>query len=201
MAQRLKEEVLQRIAAAATEAFATLGFEQARLSDIAQAAGISTGNLYRYYGSKEALFLDVVPRAKAARFVRLLRARVRAIPEAPRWRTQTPAQSAEAAALLRFIIEERQVVLILLAGSAKSPLAHVRELVTRYFEDMAHGFALRARGAGREVPRFVLRQVFVATLDMIVAILRGAAGAAEIERAFEAFWRYQLTGLQALLEP
>lgn len=204
MAQRLKEEVQLRIGAAALHVFAGQGFEQAKLAAIARDAGVSTGNLYRYYGSKEALFLDVVPRDQAARFLRLLRARVRAIPAADRWAVQTARHNPEAQALLRFIVEQREVVLVLLAGAAESPLAHVRGLVERYFEDMANGLAQGLRGPGRraprEVPRVVLRQVFVATLDMIVAILREAKDGAAIEQAFEAFWRYQLNGLQALLQ-
>jgi AcrR family transcriptional regulator len=46
----------ERILAAATEVFSTRDYTQARLADIAAAAGINQALVVRYYGSKDRLF-------------------------------------------------------------------------------------------------------------------------------------------------
>ena len=48
------------IIAAATAEFAAAGFENARLEDIAQRAGVAKGTLYLYYADKAALFKAAV---------------------------------------------------------------------------------------------------------------------------------------------
>ncbi|XKE44900.1 TetR/AcrR family transcriptional regulator [Halomonas organivorans] len=201
MPQTLKTAVRTRILAAAAEAFAREGFAAARLTDIAAEAGVSTGNLYRYYPNKAALFEAVVPRDVAARLLRLMRARVRELGTLADWRSATAPGSARAEALLAFWIERRLPVVILLAGAQGSSLAHVRPLIVRELTRLADAYVASqpaGEGAG-PVPRVVLVQLFSSTLDMIVAILRSYDDAAEIRAAFEAFWRYQLAGLEALL--
>ncbi|ATJ84087.1 TetR/AcrR family transcriptional regulator [Halomonas beimenensis] len=201
MPQTLKTAVRTRILAAAAEAFARDGFAAARLTDIAAEAGVSTGNLYRYFPNKAALFDAVVPRDVAARLLRLMRARVRELGTLADWRSATAPGSARAEALLAFWIERRLPVVILLAGAQGSSLAHVRPLIVRELTRLADAYVASqtaGEGAG-PVPRAVLVQLFSSTLDMIVAILRLHDDAGEIRAAFEAFWRYQLAGLEALL--
>jgi TetR/AcrR family transcriptional repressor of uid operon len=48
-------ERLTRIVEAAQRAFVRLGFHAATMSQVAEEAGMSAGNLYRYFASKEAL--------------------------------------------------------------------------------------------------------------------------------------------------
>jgi AcrR family transcriptional regulator len=56
-------ERLDAIVAAATGVFAEVGYRRTQMSDIARAAGISSGSLYNYVQSKEALFALVLERA------------------------------------------------------------------------------------------------------------------------------------------
>jgi AcrR family transcriptional regulator len=51
-----------RLLASAEEAFATRGYEGARIADIAKAAGCSTGAVYFRFKDKEALFAGIVER-------------------------------------------------------------------------------------------------------------------------------------------
>lgn len=55
--QELRREELH---ARASEVFASRGFAATRISDIARAAKISQGLLYRYFPSKDALFVEIV---------------------------------------------------------------------------------------------------------------------------------------------
>jgi AcrR family transcriptional regulator len=200
VAQRLKESIRQSILTAASEAFARDGYRCTRLQDVALAAGIATGNLYRYFEDKDALFHAVVPRTLAARLLCLLRSRVRELGVVPDWTMMTAGRSGRADALLEFFVEHRVPALIILAGAEGSELAHVRPLVIRQLTRLATAY-LRKRDVKPEtvVPHAVLVQIFVNTVDMIVAILRSYDDRVKIQSAFAAFWRYQLSGLQALL--
>src|SRR5271165_8979 len=44
------------IAGAATQAFGRLGYKRTRMADVAANAGLSSGSIYTYVASKEALF-------------------------------------------------------------------------------------------------------------------------------------------------
>jgi TetR/AcrR family fatty acid metabolism transcriptional regulator len=50
----------QRILAAARRRFETYGYRRTSIAEIARAAGIAVGTIYRYFPGKEAVFLAVV---------------------------------------------------------------------------------------------------------------------------------------------
>lgn len=60
---RIPEEKQRRILDAAVAEFAANGFPRANINVIAQKAGISIGAMYKYFGSKEDLFLTIIERA------------------------------------------------------------------------------------------------------------------------------------------
>jgi AcrR family transcriptional regulator len=59
-----------RLRAAASEAFAELGWQATRVEDIVRRAGVSHGTFYTYYENKAAVLDDLV-RSSQAEFVRL----------------------------------------------------------------------------------------------------------------------------------
>ena len=64
--QVLKESVKQRILSAAIDEFFENGYQKANLRRIAESAGITVGNIYRYFENKEALFNAVLMPAQIA---------------------------------------------------------------------------------------------------------------------------------------
>jgi AcrR family transcriptional regulator len=65
----------ESIVAAAERAFVRFGFHAATMQQVAEEAGMSAGNLYRYFPSKEAIVEDLCARDQAERrevFARLL---------------------------------------------------------------------------------------------------------------------------------
>ena len=202
MAQRLKDDVRQRLVDAALDAFVLSGWRGARLADIAAAAGVSTGNVYRYFPDKDAVLAAAVPPALAAGLLRLLRRRVRDLATLDDWRRANVDGNPSVDALLDFWIANRRAVIVLLGRADGSPLGHVRPLVAAELTRMAARWQ-RAH-TDRPVPpetRFVLRRIFEGTVEMIVAILAEHEDPAAIREAFRAFWRFQLAGLQSLLAP
>ena len=180
MPQRLKDDVRDRILAAAARTFAARGYLQATLADIARDADVVPSNIYKYYGNKQALFDAVVTPALAARLFRLLRARLREFDTLGGWSDAHADGSAHARALLDFWVEHR--------------------LMAQEMTRQAARF-VRRQTAAEPDPHFdmVLRQVFANTVAMIAAILERYASAADIAKAFATFWTYQLAGLEALV--
>ncbi len=66
MAQVLKEEIRNKILLEARSEFYQLGYQVATLRSIASKAGITVGNLYRYYEGKEHLYEASVQEAYQA---------------------------------------------------------------------------------------------------------------------------------------
>jgi len=62
MARRRPPQRLDELMAAATRVFSTMGYRRAQMADVARELGVSTGTLYLYAESKEALFDLVVRR-------------------------------------------------------------------------------------------------------------------------------------------
>ena len=60
MAQKLKEETRAAILSAAKEEFEEKGYEDASMRSIANKAGITVGNIYRYFDNKEDLHKHIL---------------------------------------------------------------------------------------------------------------------------------------------
>ncbi|MDR0530863.1 MAG: TetR/AcrR family transcriptional regulator [Oscillospiraceae bacterium] len=69
--QNLPAEKQARILRAAGEEFALRGFENAKMSAIARAAGVSVGSLYKYFDHKQDMYLHVI-RSSIAEMEQLL---------------------------------------------------------------------------------------------------------------------------------
>lgn len=61
MAQYKKDEIKEKIDSSALKVFAEKGYNGTKISDIAANAGISVGNIYRYYKNKEEIFYSILP--------------------------------------------------------------------------------------------------------------------------------------------
>ncbi len=57
---RIPAEKRERVIATAVREFANRGFDNANINTIAEQAGISVGSMYKYFDSKESLFLTAI---------------------------------------------------------------------------------------------------------------------------------------------
>lgn len=197
MAQSLKPELRERLLEAAAALFAEAGYQRATMAAIAERAGVSTGNVYRYFENKDALFYQVVSDEFVQRFLRLLKRRVGTLLAAPDLVRLDPSARDDGEALLRFWIEHRLQVIIVLdraQGSAHEPF--VERFVEALLKPSLTQLTTGERGAQQAaLVRFLLGNVFRNTVRVIVSILESYRDEAEIRRAFEGFWSYQLAGL------
>lgn len=195
MPQVLKQEVRERILAAALAAFARRGFSATTMSAIARDADMAVANLYRYYPSKEQLFTAAVPPAVVARFERLLERSVQA--HARLIGFAGPNDDTAAAELLQFWIDHRLAVVVLLdraQGSVHE--AFSERFVERLFEStLAEIRSARPGAVVTREARLVLRQIFENTRRMIAVLLESCVDEAALRRAVAAFRSYQLGGI------
>ena len=202
MPQVLKDDVQAGIAAAATRVFAQRGYAAATMAGIAAAAGVSTGNVYRYYESKDVLFDDVVSERFVRTFAGLIRRRVRALDGVADVRTLEPSHLYHLASedLLRFCIENRLRVVILLGRAAGSRHAGFAE---RTVQDLialaiAHFRALDPRLEVTRARRFALLHIYRSFVGAMVTVLASFTDPVAIRALIGDYTRYHLAGLQEL---
>lgn len=199
MAQSLKPELRTRLLEVAERAFAEAGYQGATVAGIAARAEVSTGNVYRYFANKDVLFEEVVSPEFAARFLRLLKRRLGSLLQASELTRLDAEAQADGEALLRFWVENRLKVIILLDrahGSLHAPFAE------QFVEALLRpSLAKLSADAGAPLPpvvKLLLLNIFRNTRSVIVAILESYAEETAIRHAFQGFWSYQLAGLAGL---
>lgn len=204
MPQHLKDDVREGIRHAALEVFAAEGYRAAKMSDIAERAGVATGNVYRYFENKEALFADVVPDSLVRELLALVRARVGSlsgVTDVGTLRADAPFFRVTEE-LLRFSAEHRLEVVVLLGRSQGS---RHEGTAARLVDELvglasAHVRSVRkAAAAPSAATRHVLERVYRNLIDSFVDVLSSFDDEATIREAVVAYSRYHLAGLKGLL--
>ncbi len=204
MAQVLKAETRERIAAAALEVFATRGYPAASMAEIARRAGCATGNLYRYHASKRELFRALVGPDLAERFADLARRMIRSLDGVD----DLGALAADAPYFLlseealAFCVANRRAVVILLAraqGTEHEGFGerHVERMVRLSLEHVA---SLGRAPRDEALLGFTLRQIHRGVLETLVTILARFEAEEAIRGAIRSFTAYHLAGLRNLFQ-
>jgi len=195
MPQTLKNEVRERIVRGAETVFAERGYRSASVAQIAAAAGLSTGNVYRYFAGKRALFESVVDPEFVREFDRRLDRRVGELANTDLINLGPEARAADLA-MLRFWFEHRLRVVVLLDRADGSPYEGFGERFVARLVELATGQLERQTGAPLpDAARLMLEPIFQTSRRSVVAILQTYETERELFTAFEAFRSFQLAGL------
>lgn len=205
MPQVRKDDVEQRIRRAALELFAERGYAAASVAEIAERAGVSAGNVYRYFPGKERLFDVVIDDGLVRRFRRLLRRLVRALePSAPGAFAEADDAPWRRASeeLMAFVVAHRRAVVVMLGRAGGSRLEGLRQDTVRELVSLAlvHARGRRARAEPNRTERFVLQRIHEGYVDGWVAILATYAEPRLLREAAGAYATYHLRGLAAFFE-
>jgi AcrR family transcriptional regulator len=217
MAQRPKEEIRSRILTHATATFAERGFVGTTIAEIARRAGVSTGNVYSYLPSKEALFAEVVPPAVLAELRTLLAERLAAATHTTTFgsaRSRAGASTTTAAPhtlastrLLSFVVAHRLPVGIALVRAQGSPSPHAtftesllgQLLVAAETWAQTASFGPSPRPGAVTIDAhaaFALRRIYGDLLRGTGELLLAFADEAALRRAVTDLDAYHLAGLQ-----
>jgi len=204
MAQYLKQDVRDRILDAAVRSFAESGYVAATMRQIAKAAGLSSGNVYRYFGGKEDLFAAALPTNFLTTFDSLVRRRVRSLRGVRDVASLAPNADFYLVSeeLLRFCIDYRLRVVVLLSRSSGSVHASFGERMVRQLVNMAVEHA-RSIGHGRRLTapeRFALEQIYRNFVVAMAQILTNYDDESRIRSSLRRFERYHLAGLKSFFE-
>jgi AcrR family transcriptional regulator len=200
MTQFLKEEVRQAILEAGRDVFAQKGYAEATVAEIARAARVSTGNIYRYFENKDVLFDEVVPKAWVKEFRGLLRERMRAARGIDGRAASLGAAHVDAVERsLAFTIAHRREVVILLEKARGSRYEKVRGEVVSELVALAVDHAASLTPPRRVTPtmRFALDRIYEGLVTTSVMILVEYRSEEAVREAVADFGRYHLAGLSS----
>ncbi|SMF03116.1 TetR/AcrR family transcriptional regulator [Desulfovibrio gilichinskyi] len=201
MVQVLKDSVREQIFIAAEEQFAKVGFKKATMGAIAQAAGVATGTIYKYFKTKKELFQLIITDDFVEEFSSLTRNRVAAFAQSEGLSLGQSAMTGEAGELFRFWIRNRRKVIIILARAEGSK--H-EKFAQKYILNMTAQTIEQARQQFPEMNitntfRFMVNKILTESVRGIVAILDNFEDEKAICEAFAASTTYQLAGINAFI--
>lgn len=185
--QRPKEHVRARFIEAALASFAEVGYETTTMAAVAERAGSSVGNLYKYFDSKEALFAAAVPEELVVQIRRLTRARIEALGTLRDIQLVPPDARYHVLAgeLLDLCLANRHAVVILLGRPEGTPFASFREDFTTRLVEWALDYVKGAWPAIRPTVeiRFALKTIY---RNYLAALADAFVTFSEVDRIREA---------------
>jgi AcrR family transcriptional regulator len=197
MVQVPKDHVREAFVAAAAEAFAELGYAATSMAAVAERAGSSVGNLYKYFGGKQQLFEAAVPAELVQELQRRTRARMRALGAHKDVRELPPGAEYHALAgeLLDYCLQHRAAVVVVLARAEGTPFASFAPAFVEKLVEWALDYARVPYPALKATPelRFVLRHVYASYVQAMAETLQKFPNEARA-RAVIALLTYQHQG-------
>ena len=202
MAQVPKEHVRQGFVTAAAETFAELGFEATTMAAVAERAGSSVGNLYKYFASKQQLFDAAVPPELVQELTRRTRARIRALGSVKDVRDAGAEYHVLADDLVDFGLSHRTAIVIVLTRAEGTPFADFSETFVEKLTDWALEYARVTYPQLDPSPlfRFVLRRAYHAFVASLAAALQQFPDDADARAAIGLFTTQHQAGLKRLFE-
>ncbi len=168
------------------------------MADIARRAGISTGNIYRYFPDKQALIAAALPPAFVAECRSRLRARV-ASAFGQRDPSADPRRDALSEAMIDWALEHRERMVILLRNPRGTPHEDFLEGTVQHLVQLAEKYA-RSIDAPRSTPdrRRALRLIYESLLRTFATLLAEEPVDRSFRAALDRYLVYHLHGLQGL---
>ena len=202
MVQILKDSVKKQISDAAERMFAKVGYKKATVGMIANEAGVATGNIYKYYANKEALFNSIITTEFVEEFKLLTRNRVAVLNDPSTSEAVRSIEAGAAGDLLRFWIENRLKVVIILSkaeGSKYESFAkeYIQSMTQQTMENLPAAYP---NLKNTDVFRFTFNNMLRNTVRGVVSILETFEKEEQIVEAFVTGWAYHYAGINAVIE-
>ena len=198
MTQLLKDHIRDALIDAALEEFAKSGFTGASIASIAKHAGVSTGNVYRYFANKSELFYAAVPHTFVHSLMTKFKKRIAAYPAGtrPDKTTKDSQYSILSEDLLAFTIANRLRVLITLEGAEGTDhevfATKLKSVLTKNAIETLQIDKLSDNAA---IISLLLDDLYNNFIRSTASILRQFNDEADIRTAISIYTRYHLGGL------
>ena len=164
----LKEELREDIQKAAVQEFSLKGYQNASMRSIAAHSNISVGNIYRYFDSKESLFIAIMEPVWQETLQLLYVDRL--IPQ-PQLVDNLSVEEI-VSRIIAICQQHPELFRILISNSEGSPYAHVKEkligIVTRRFEEELIPHLYRLNRTPDPLLPFVLASTIIESFFIII---------------------------------
>jgi len=198
--QILKNNIRVQIERAALKLFAARGFDCTTMAEIAALAGISTGNLYRYHSNKEELLYALVPESFVENCLLMLRQKFD-LTRGMNAKQIAASQEFKKSnvALLKFILDNRQKLLILLRGCSGTRWHNFRAAAQQTIIEKAGDFfaGVLTRSDARPDP-ILLTGIYENLINITVTILGSESSRKACRHSLIGLLKYHQAGLSAL---
>jgi AcrR family transcriptional regulator len=204
MAQVPKPHMRDAFVATAADTFAELGYEATTMAAVAERAGSSVGNLYKYFGGKQQLFEAAIPAELVNELTRRTRARMRALGAAKDVRELSHGAEYHALAgdLLDYCLAHRSAVVVVLARAEGTPFASFAHGFVEKMVDWALDYArVTYPNLQRTAElRFVMQRAYASFLASVSAALRQFPDEARARAVIGLLTAQHQSGLKRLFE-
>ncbi|HPL53714.1 MAG TPA: TetR/AcrR family transcriptional regulator [Bacillota bacterium] len=191
--QVLKDEMRNRIYEAAIKEFSEKGFVKASMRDIAVGAGMTVGNLYRYFEGKEALFYAVIGPAYDC-LMELVEKSVEMVKQ----RFDTSFFEFLSEQILKISKEHKIELLILFEGSGGTKYESIKEEIVSIVEDFLKGDFLRKfKGADVRIEdTYLLRVIAVGFVEGMTMINKKYEDAEKLKKVASQFIAFYFSDIR-----
>ncbi len=203
--QTKKRHVQSQIEDAALELFATRGYQATSMAQVAEAAGVAVGNLYRYFDTKAELFAAVVPEKLIVEGHRLLMTKVHAAHGlGPARVGRSAAIVAENDRLLAFLLQHRRQLLAAYRHGAGTVFADLETRTLTLIVRLVRNYAASHRAHGiaplSPVQKRLLPVIYTGLLRGTLDLLESKTSAQALRAALDLYLRYHFAGLAAFFK-
>jgi Transcriptional regulator len=200
MPQIQKEAVRNEIIDKALFLFAKKGYDESSMGDVAKAAGISVGNVYRYFKSKEDLLNEIIPSSFISNFKKMIFTKLGAgKSDTIREQSQNKEYLEYSEQFLKSIIENKSKFIILI-NCTKSEKCYMfrKELFEYWVQIFIDQFVKEEEKV--EISRPTITLLFKSLIGLYLEILKKDVDEETYLHELKQVTRYHIFGLAAIVE-
>lgn len=196
-----KEETREQILESAIDLFLENGVSKTSIARIAEHAGISTGNVYRYFSDKNSLVQNTILDKVGDSFKHHLK---RTIELASSTDIQNPSTAYVNCVneMLNYTIENRKVLLVLLSEEPEQFFVNFRSEVCQLLVASAQAYFAKIYPSAtlNKQKKVLLKIIYRSFVDSSVELLKHYSTSGEILKSVALLRAYHLNGMKALFE-
>ena len=198
--QILKDEIKERIESSALVVFSDKGYKGATMSDISSGAGISVGNVYRYYGGKDDLFYSLITGEFVGEFKELIGSKMETADgiDLKDARFFGPMNIRDEN-IQKFLYKNRLRIIILLDKSEGTRYEKFKDEVVGFMVERAYRYIKTMEGVKKidfgEIKGELLPVIYRNLFSAILEILKMFDDISDIFDAYEKLLDYHFLGI------
>ena len=201
MAQYKKDEIKDKINAAALKVFAEKGYKDAKIADIGEYGGISIGNIYRYYKSKDEIFEANVPGDFLEAVKKLLQGKIAAVKETGiDFIEQSEAFWLINHEVIQFMVDHREHMLIVFHKNLGTKYENAStELVEFLLQAIQTIHPIQyGKFLVENKQDLIIRLIYENLIHMTLCILRDSKNIEEVRQHLKSIHSYHMFGIISL---